>query len=150
MKTQTLEQTIWNKKSFIGKAAEWYFKPKSFEKSGKIYEILGVKSFKKLPICLAKLVYKKNVTKHRNTYFIGKDKSPAALKKYEIEARINEMFHTPSAIVASYVFMRELSQGDYCFAIASFGVLAFNTYCSMLQRYNRARIYNILEKKEAK
>ena len=34
-------------KSLLGKLAEFYFTPKFFERSGKIYEMLGIKFWKK-------------------------------------------------------------------------------------------------------
>ena len=36
------DKTIWQK------VKDWYFEPKSFEKGGKLYKSLGIKTFKKL------------------------------------------------------------------------------------------------------
>jgi hypothetical protein len=58
---------------------ENYYEIKSFEKDGRIYEYLGVKSFREALLHIAK--YRKNEIPFKN-YFL-KEYSIDALKKYE-------------------------------------------------------------------
>ena len=42
-----LNSTELDNRSILQKAKDWYFAPKSFERSGKLYETLGIRLFKK-------------------------------------------------------------------------------------------------------
>ncbi len=63
-------------RSFIEKSTDWYFAPKSFERSGKLYKALGVRQFKKLVIGTFGWVFKKiGMDETTGTYFIGKERN---------------------------------------------------------------------------
>ena len=72
-----------NGKSFIEKSTDWYFAPKSFERSGRLYEMLGVKLFRKVLMgTFGNLLKGRRAGAHYNSnYFIGSDRSIYSLKK---------------------------------------------------------------------
>ena len=140
-----------NKVKAIEKLTNWYFAPKSFEKDGKLYEALGVEKFKKLVLMtagqLVKLVFKENL----GPYFIGsyKEINEKTIKKHELWARFNELIHITLNIPLLHGLVENLGNDNYSSAIECIIALLINNYCVMLQRYNRVRIFNILEKKSS-
>ncbi len=131
------------------KVTDLYFKPKFFEKKGNIYRALDIKPFQKLLMGTAgRLLRMDNVDNTPGTYFIGKDKSVKSLKQHEGLARINEIIHAPISIVTGYGLVNGLAEGNYGAAAGNALGFAINTYYIMLQRYNRARIYDVIERKE--
>ncbi|MCK4650444.1 hypothetical protein KAT36_04410 [Candidatus Pacearchaeota archaeon] len=136
-----------NEKSFVETSADWYFAPKSFERSGKLYEILGVRQFKKLAMgTLGKLRKRGGDGEEPSNYFIGRKRDLSSLKKFEIGTRINETIHAPFTIYFGHKLIESLGENNYGVAIISGIGLLTNGYCTMLQRYNRGRIYNTLNK----
>lgn len=134
-------------KSFIEKSTDWYFAPKSFERSGKLYEALGVRPFKKLVMgTFGKLHKILGADKTGSNYFIGQDRSKRGLKKFEAETRFNEFVHAPFTAYCGYKLAEDLGNNNYSGAIVDGIGLLINGYCTMLQRYNRARVYNTLDK----
>ena len=82
-----------------------------------------------------------------SNYYIGKERSISKLKKFEIGTRINECVHTPAMIGAIYWTADNLANGRYMDATLDLVLgVALNAYCVMLQRYNRARVYNTVDK----
>ncbi|HLC52822.1 MAG TPA: hypothetical protein VJI98_06260 [Candidatus Nanoarchaeia archaeon] len=141
--------TINNPKGLIQMMSDVYFEPKSFERSGRLYESLGVRYFKKLVMGTMGRLGKK-IGKHRfaNNYFLGQeDRSVDALKRFDTGTRFNEgvhlFFSLYSSIDAAYNFIVDKP------GVAMFmaGLTIFNASSIMLQRYNRARIYNTIEQK---
>lgn len=133
------------------KVTDLYFKPKFFEKKGNIYRALGIKPFQKLVMGTIGRLFRMGVVVNTpETYFIGKSKSVKSLKKYESLARISEMVHTPITAVTGYGLVQGLAEGNYGDAAGNALGLVLNTYCIMLQRYNRARVYDVIERKEAR
>ncbi|MBT5021289.1 hypothetical protein HOK51_04705 [Candidatus Woesearchaeota archaeon] len=134
-------------KSSSSKYAEKYFRPKSIErwKDGRIYEGLGVHYFKKIVPTGGEYVSKLfNIHPIRN----AKTKEEG-LRQYEPITRIFESIHTPAVIIMAALAAGFIQTGS--FKIAAYGTLinlAINIYPVMLQRYNRARIYNELDKIE--
>jgi len=132
--------------SFIGRSADLYFRPKSFERSGKIYEALGVKQFKKFVMgTIGRISKKVREDKTTGTYFIGKERNRKTIKQYEITARINELVHAPATAYFGYKLAEDLGCGNNSGAVGDVIWLLVNGYCTMLQRYNRARVYNTLD-----
>ncbi len=127
--------------------ADIYFKPKSFERSCKLYERLGVKYFKKFLMgtygWLLKFGKKHSV--YNSTYFIGPDRSNKSLMRFEKYSRFNECVHSPLMALFTYKVLDDLGNGNHNAAISDVFWLALNAYCTFLQRYNRARIYNTIE-----
>jgi len=134
-------------KSFIEKSTDWYFAPKSFERSGKLYEALGVRQFKKLIMgTVGRLFKKMGMDETTGTYFIGKERNKKTIKQYELMARINETIHAPFTAYFGYKLAEDLGNNNYSGAIGDGIALLINGYCTMVQRYNRARVYNTLDK----
>ncbi len=78
-----------DERSFIEKSTDWYFRPKSFERSSKLYEALGVRGIKKVCDWIGKLIYENPTTP--NNYRIW-DRSAEGLKAYERETRLMKVF----------------------------------------------------------
>ena len=109
---------------------DFYFTPKFFEKSGRIYELLGVRIFKKfLP------TYGDYMLRLTGIRLINNG-STETLKDYETATKIFEMIHLVFCLL--YI----------CFSVSILLNLMINIYPIMVQRYNRARIYKILRKRE--
>jgi len=134
-------------KSSIERYTDWYFAPKSFERSGRLYESLGVKPFKKLVMGTVGRPLKRD---QASNYFIGRPLNNRAMKRYELMTRLNETIHAPFTAFAIYIISEWIEKGNYGDVI--FGAIPFliNGYSTMLQRYNRARIYETIKKREKK
>jgi len=57
-------------------------------------------------------------------------------------ARFNELIHAPATAYFEYKLAEDLGNNNYSEAV----FLLIHGYCTMLQRYNRARVYNTLDK----
>lgn len=130
---------------------DWYFRPKSFERNGKLYEALGIKKFKRIAISLGKGIYKlvkQNPKWVGNNYFLW-DKSKEGLKKFEYKTRFNEAIHLVPMVGFAHLAVNSLLEGNYGLAALDVGSnLAFGIYPVLLQRYNRARLYNVTDEVE--
>lgn len=131
----------------------------------KIYEILGVKLFKKICMFIYDVIYKtislsvpkqyrKEFLKSKETtnYTIGSIKDIEGLKKFKKELLFNGFVHTCGIIICLdfiglNIFGETPSIAGVVFNIAFLGV---NTYCVMLQRYNYIRIKKAIEKAKPK
>ncbi|MBU0667116.1 MAG: hypothetical protein ABIC91_03340 [Nanoarchaeota archaeon] len=118
---------------------ESYFEPKLFEKSGKLYEILGIKLFGK---------YCPNY----GTKFSSKDSLIEGRKKEDLQSFVNstkllEGIHTfVLAPIHTTLTMMSLADKDYSSAIV-WGItnVIINLYPIMAQRYNRNRANRLLD-----
>jgi len=136
-------------RSTFRKITDVYFKPKFFEKGGKIYKYLGVKSVQKAVMgTVGRLVRKISDGDPDFFYLIGQKRDSESLKRYEVGTRVAELIHAPQIIWSINSLSKALSEEDYGSAIVSGAYLLINSSCTMLQRYNRARIYDVLEKRE--
>lgn len=120
---------------------EFYFRPKWFEQSGKIYEFLGVRLFKKyIP---------------SGDYPFGLFRSPTlystssrALKSYESFYRLAEIIHLIGFMVVGHFCVLFFTEGDLISGVLwVFMNILVNLYPVFIQRYNRARVYLILERR---
>lgn len=146
-----LYSTDVDERSFWRKVSDPYFTPKSIErwKNGKIYEDLGVKYVQKLVMgTVGKLFRKLGADEDAGIYFIGKRPNLEALRTFEAGTRFNELIHAPQIAWNSYELAKHLGDGNYGGAIFWGALLLLNTSCTMLQRYNRARTYNVMERLE--
>ena len=121
------------------KAIDWYLEPKSIEKwrNGKVYELLGIKKFKKLLTNLA--FYKRVVRTHDN------------LDSLDSLLNFSELVHSPPAVFFwGMTIASSLSNENYAGAFAILGGIGFltNAYCTMLQRYNRIKTNRIRRRME--
>ena len=130
--------------SLISRSTNLYFSPKSFErwKKGRVYEWIGIKKFKKVCEYIGRKLGKDHGGK--NNYFIW-DKSEDGLRGFEKETRFNEGGHFVGTVIPAMCLTPGWVDGDP-FSVYIGGVLtAINIYSILLQRYNRARIYNTLD-----
>lgn len=114
-----------------------YFRPKTFEQSGKLYEHLGVKLFKDYcPNGGAK--FGSMIT----------NKSRQGLEGFVFGTKVLESIHVIALFPFTYFMLSELFGGDkessaFLALINIFG----NVYPIISQRYNRNRAERILRKK---
>jgi len=132
-------------KPWYKKVYEAYMRPKRFEKwrDGLIYKCLGVDVFKYL-VPNGGQFWRRLTKKHalRNA-----ENTEETLKKYEQLTRSLELIHQaaqPLFLGTAYIFC----ENDFNeVGLTFFGAnILVNAYPILLQRYNRARIYNRLEK----
>lgn len=145
-----LESTEVDDRGFWQKADDWYSEPKGIERwgDGKVYELLGVKPYKRV---LTDLMIKINGGKkpHRvSNYFIW-DTSKKGLKEFEERTRFNEGIHISGGLLTGAFAALTFTILDYPILGTIPALLTVTqAYCIMIQRYNRVRIYNILERIE--
>ena len=146
-----LYSTDIDERSFWRKVTDPYFTPKSIERwrNGKIYEALGVKYVQKLVMgTVGKLLRKLGADEDAGNYFIGKIPNLEALRTFEAGTRLNELIHAPQIAWNSYELAKDLGDGNHGGAIFRGAFLLLNTSLTMLQRYNRARTYNVIKRLE--
>jgi len=122
------------------KAMDLYFRPKRIERwqNGRLYELLGIKIFKKVCVYIA----------HQfgwDSYFIG-DGSQEGLKAYEKRTRISEAIHSPVTMLLTYQIISFLVEGSYVGAVIIGPFWFLNALPTALQRYNRVRIGSVLHR----
>jgi len=138
-------------RSVLRKVTDIYFKPKFFEKSGKLYETLGVKYVQKAIMGTAGRVLRAiGIDKISGNYFIGKKRDLESLKSYENGTRINELIHTPLTIILANNTINSLAEENYGNAAVTGVIGLVNAGCTMLQRYNRARVDKVIERSKRK
>ena len=115
-----------------------YFCPKRIEKwnDGRLYELLGIRLFKKVCVFIAKQL-------RWESYFIN-DGSREGLRAYERRTRINEAIHSPLAMFLTYKMLSLLFEGSYVGAFIVAPIWILNVLPTLLQRYNRLRILKLL------
>lgn len=117
----------------------------------KIYELLGVKIFRKIAFSLASIISlpkKRKMTKEEwenynnktSNYNIGKVKDLDDIKKYKKQMYLNASIHT----FGLFLCIVDLLLGglDAFFII----ITLINIYCIMLQRYNIIRLNKVIKK----
>ena len=117
--------------------SELYFRPKKWEGTGFIYELIGILIFKKWVVKM-----RRKSTKPNNYYLWQKNED--GLKKYERKTRYNELMHLAGILLPSIGLLK--GGNDTLLVVTLWFVLIINVYPFFLQRYNRIRIYRILEK----
>jgi len=133
---------------------DFYFQPKFFEKSGRIYEWIGVQFFQKYsPTGRMSLDYSWSSASPYSPSLDG------VLQKYESVTRLLELVHIELAVLVSLLgfliiygarLVGDEALGNNIYIPITFIIFNVigNFYQIFLQRYNRARIYRILERKE--
>jgi hypothetical protein len=118
----------------------WYLKPRKIEQNGKIYELLGIKTFVKFtPTEILARIQKK---KKRRVF-----KSKKGLIKYFRDTLIGELAHVASLcilLIGSIVFVVK----EFYFEAIILCIInvIINLYPIFLMRYNRIRIASVLKK----
>jgi len=123
---------------------KYYFKPRQFEfyRNKTIYELVGIKLYKKYLPCTGDIA-----RKWRGIIQINLTQSDRTteLYRYEIETRKNELRHILGTILCVgliFIIDKKLSFFDICFLTCL--NLYVNIYPIFLQRYNRIRIIKVL------
>lgn len=138
-------------RSMLRKITDVYFKPKSFEKSGKLYRALGVKYVQKAVMgTVGKVFRTMGVGEIAGQYFIGKTRNLRSLKTYDKGTRFNETIHAPQILWNATELAQAISEDNYGSAVFWGGLLLINAPCTMLQRYNRARVEKAIERIESR
>jgi len=148
--TTTESQT--NKRTILQKVTDLYFKPKFFEKSGKIYEAMGIRPFKRKLLKLTSGRRKKELETSGSNYFLGRSTDIESLGKFEKGTRFNESIHSIALAAGLSGLTSTLSADEISIPFLTFYIALTvpQAYVVALQRYNRARVYKIIEKKESK
>ena len=131
------------------KVLDLYFRPKRMErwKDGKMYEFLGIRMFKKIVVGLGHFFGVDNTK--ANSYFIS-DTSTEGLRAFEKRTRRSEAIHSPITIYLTYAIIIALAEGKHAVAYVAAFIWVLNAYPTMLQRYNRVRIENVLYKMKSR
>ncbi|MCM8774560.1 MAG: hypothetical protein NC820_07510, partial [Candidatus Omnitrophica bacterium] len=121
-----------------------YFRPKSFEKDGRLYEKLGIKRFKKY-VLLSGMA---NADR-----FIRSEETLKELLRFTKEREIAYLlgFVTLTAItILTPIIMPTIYFSVICSVFTTTTNVIFYLYPLMLQRYNRIKIYRILGRAQNK
>ena len=124
----------------------------------KIYEILGVKVFKKLVFAIANIIimlFIRNKEKRKerlyhtaNNYCIG-ELSLEAIKKFKKQLYMNAQLHAISLVYFIPDFLKFIGGiASLSASVIPLTCIVINLYCIMLQRYNCIRINQVIEKVE--
>ncbi len=114
--------------------SERYFRPKAVEFDGKPYEWLGVVRFKRLLMRFASAAQWTT-----SFYFLG-GRSLEDLRVFEKRSRLSEVIH----LVTLFVALVGAWRGSWVLGAV---VFAANFHCFLLQRYNRIRVYRVLNRR---
>ncbi len=114
--------------------SERYFRPKPVEFDGKPYEWLGVVRFKRLLMRFASAA-----PWTTSFYFLG-GRSLEDVRVFEKRSRLSEVIHLVPLFVAGVGAWR----GSWVLGAV---VFATNFHCFLLQRYNRIRVYRVLNRR---
>lgn len=137
------EQSSSDKRRLLERIADAYFEPKKFERNPKFYERLGVKFFKKYMPTSGDFVRRRRGAEPLIT-------DSSSLKKWEETTKQIEGLHLRFAGVMTGMTAGLVLLGKPEIAGFAGGLnVLLNGYPIMLQRYNRARIYNVLERLKA-
>lgn len=125
----------------------------------KIYELLGVKVFRKmafklrdilafpLTIKMSKEERKNFLNNTASNYNLGKVKSLEDVKKFKKQLFINAGFHIYGLFVCLPNFLKVIDgAASLSTTIINLTCIGINLYCIMLQRYNGIRINKLIEK----
>jgi len=136
-------------KSLLQRVSDLYFEPKFFEKKGKIYELVGMKKFKRGLLALtSKLGRRRENETEGSNYYVGSDLSVDSLKKFEAKTRFDEALHVVCASPAVYFAIDGFANGNYVSGLINTAIALPQLYVIGLQRYNRARVYDLVDRIE--
>ncbi|MEM6675102.1 MAG: glycosyl-4,4'-diaponeurosporenoate acyltransferase [Planctomycetota bacterium] len=120
----------------------WLFRTRAFERTGRIYEVLfGVKAWKgRLPDGAA---WFKSGFKKRSLARADR----AYLDRFVVETCRGEFVHWATFLAAGIFFL--WNEAWVGWIMVAYGVVA-NLPCIIVQRYNRVRIRQLIEQREAR
>lgn len=141
----------------MNKARFHFKKDKSIEM--KLYELLGIKVFKKMAFFVRDIVTlpltfkmpkeerKKSLYNTASNYNIGKEKSFENIKKFKKQLFKNAGIHIFALLAFLPSFIKIiLGTASLSTTIIVLPAMVMNIYCIMLQRYNCIRINQLIEK----
>jgi len=138
---------------------DWYFMPKQFEKSGRIYELAGVRFYQRLYLAtygktaevIISIISRKKTKIYSFKALGGREK----LESFETITRQVETIHVLFGIAFSVMtaFKAPFAQPPHlarflCGAIAT--NILVNIFPILLQRFNRARLYRLIGREQEK
>lgn len=147
-----------SQKNFFQAIKDLYLKPNFLEKNGTIYRLLGVHHFKRLLMnTIGRITWhsvgnqdglRQGELRGWSNYRMNQD--VRGMKEFIKASYFNEFVHTIGAIpvglkLAALAFGTGASAG-----LGTALLFGINAYCVFLQRYNRARIYPVMERLEAR
>jgi hypothetical protein len=124
--------------------AERWFRPKKFETDGPLYRWLGVVAFKRLLMRVVRRSPAKPNTV--NSHVLG-GRGLRHMREFEAKSRRSELIHLVG--LAMGILCLAFRAIDGRLTIAAFIAFALNFHCFALQRFNRARIYRVLQRASA-
>ncbi len=122
---------------------ERYFRPKPFELDGRLYTWLGVALFKRLLMGAVRVDPAKPTA---NAYVLG-GRSLDDVRRFERKSRRSELVHL-GGLVMALIFLTFAAVVGGLF-VAGAIVFVANFHCFLLQRYNRVRMYRVLDRGRA-
>ena len=124
--------------------SERYFRPKAIEIDGRIFEWLGVVRFKRLLMGLLTV----DAGRRRESAYVLSGRSLDDVRAFERRSRRSEVVHGLWLVVAVVFLVFGLWVRSLF--VAGLVVLAANLHCFLLQRYNRVRVYRVLNRRASK
>ena len=121
--------------------ADRWFRPKAFERDGRLYRWLGVVAFKRV---LTSAMKPDPASPTGNAYVLG-GRSLEHVRQFERKSRRSEAIHLAGLAMGLLFLVLGAVFGDGLL-IAGIIVVAANFHCFALQRYNRARVWRVLER----
>jgi len=131
---------------FLESMTDWYFRPHDFE-SSELYESLGILPIKKVTDWIGKGFGER--VNFRNHYRLW-DETIQGLKEFDYKTRISEALHLVGVGISLSYGVHAVIKEDLAWSIIDGLFLVANTYLVMLQRYNRGRLYDVIERMEQK
>jgi hypothetical protein len=127
-------------------ALDFYFIPKRFERSGLVYEILGVESFRKVILAtVGVFVLALRKKEALYTYFVTNPLSIKSIQRTEAWSRLNEIVHLVLIFITFFIGRAVYLKGYKSGAVLLGFVILLNIYLIMLQRYNRVKLVKMME-----
>lgn len=126
------------KKNLFNTLTDWYFNIKDFEKNGKIYEKVGIKTRKKIVLNTAGKI----IPKGSSNYYLQSWKIKDIISTINW-LKMNEWLHVMFWIQC---IIFEIMKHNTTTAI----IIALHFYLIILQRYNRWRLETLLKKAKSR
>ena len=127
-------------------ALDFYFMPKSFERTGFVYKMLGIEIFRQVILAtVGAFVLALRKKEALYTYFVTNPLSIKSIQRTEAWSRYNEVVHLALIFITFFIgraiYLKGYKSGA---ALLGFCVL-LNIYLVMLQRYNRVKLVRMME-----
>ena len=118
-----------------------YFKIQKFEESGKLYEFLGVKIFKRIILRIGKIF---NMINKRFARYWLSERNKQALDEFRIKTMSYEKIHLTGTLIIMVLLLARTGKIGFENNLILITAFIINFYALILQRYNRTRIERVL------